>query len=56
MARPTGRGAVLIDVGIGFGAISSDEVTASCGEVNALITWLFGQAFPSIDLAHRYLS
>jgi hypothetical protein len=35
-------GGVSIDVGIGFGAISGDEVTASCGEVNALIAWPFG--------------
>ena len=49
-------GSVLKDVGICFGVISMDEVTASSGEVNALIAWLFGKAFPAVDLAHCYLS
>jgi hypothetical protein len=50
------QGSVLIDVGIGFDAISVDEVIASCGEVNALIARPFGEAFPAVDFAHRYLS
>ena len=54
--KDSGFGGVWIDVGIGFSAISGDEVIGSCGEVNALIAWPFGKAFPAIDLAHRYLS
>jgi hypothetical protein len=28
------------------------QVTGSCSEVNDLIGWFLGEAFPAIDLAH----
>ncbi len=43
-------------LGLADASSGGNEAIRSCGEVNDLIVWLFGEALPAVDFVHGNLA